>query len=739
MKNTLGSLLILSTIGVLSACGGGSGSKSNPTSPPATSVSSSVLSSSLPSSNLSSSILSSSSSSNSTSSSSQVKKSTKISGNIYLKEDDVNQDVDSLELVKVTLSLLDSENKVIATSSPTLITPPIGGGIPFTADIAGNNPQTIVVNVSHDGFSDFARRIEFTPDVNLTVTLKKLKQLIIAPTQVTSVSGRELEGFNVSVNNSNGNEEIVEGDAGGVTDLSVSIPQSALPDGTTNIDVTMKAFNPNDPEDAQSFPGDYQDSAGNKLLSVAFNYTEGTTNTGVSLQKIAQDERDARLAAQKQSGKTISPLQFAKQKSQKSGKALEPVIINRKIPEASCASLSQLGDASSADEGFQIPVYTYNTTNGLWDLLGYGTLFDDVGSLIEADPKKINCSTTTYVLEIEATNEIFLSNWWNLDYPIFFQQPIKLCADLTLQDQGNKPVVGSALYPMDDDELRSFSAKSFVTDANGNVHIEIISLDGGADLTATAYVYNASFYSGYQQIPVKLSTTCNATATPVIVQLDIPEICKVDGRVVSPTGSPLAKHYVVATNFTDDTAIPGFALTDADGRYELSLQCDKKYQVFDVYNYIFDLSGISTDFEANVNGTADLSEASDNGSSAVMKDLVFSAKPIAHVGLLENSVSQISLFVVYEGTDFPLTYNFAVRDGNSKVLKNYSGTVNESDFVLDDNDVGFDYALIKINHDLTDEQIKDIRGYSAVGEIKDSKGVTTQISDKYEEDEEIDE
>jgi len=738
MKDTLGYLLIFGLSVGLTGCGGGGESKSPPNEIPSSVSSSSVATTSSLSSSLSSaasSPLSSSGNSSSASSVVSTKTTVLISGNVFLKDsNDSDLSLDSAESVTVSLSLLNAKGDVLATSSPKLIdtlsaTPE--KGVPFTAEITANDAKTIVVIVSKPGFSDFARRVEFSSNVDLTVTLKKLQELTINSTEVTSISGKTLEGYNVSVNNSDGNEEIVNGSTGGIADLSVSIPQSALPVGTSSVDVSMQAFNPNNPTEAQSFPGAYQDSTGNKLLSVAFNYTDVKTDAGVSLKKIAQKTRDSRLLAQKQSGQAISPMQFAKQNSQKTGVASEPVIINRKIPTDSCLSLSQLGDANATQAGFQVPVYTYNTTNGLWDLLGYGTLFDENGVLIAADQKVFDCSQHTYVLEIEATNEIFLSNWWNLDYPLIFTQPIKLCADLELHNDSNKPVIGSTLYLTDDDDSRSFSAESFVSDANGRVHIEAISLDGGTDLTATAYTFNSSFYSGYTEVPVKLSTTCNMSAPPVVVNLIIPEMCKVDGRVVNASGLPLAKHYVIGADFTAGTAMPGFASTDADGHYQLSLECKKKYQVIDAYSYAFGDQSVATDFSVNVNGTVDLSEVSDNSSAAVMKDLIFTSKPIAYVYPTSDSLTQVSLYVLYVGTDFPLTYNFSIKDKNAVVLGQYSGTVTAANFNLED-EFGSGYAEVKIDHHLTDAQIQDPTGYTAVGEIKDSKGVTTQINSIYQ-------
>lgn len=634
----------------------------------------------------------------------------------------------------VTLSLLNENGDVVAANSPKLIDSLSGGqdkGVPFTGELSGTDATTIVVNISSPGYSDFARRFEFSKDINVTATLNELQEITLQTTEVTSISGKVSDGYNVSVINSGGAQDIVSGSAAEIADLSVSIPQSVLPSGTTSLDVQMQAFNPNDPKEAQSFPGAYQDSTGNKLLSVAFNYTDVKTNDGVSLQKIAQKTRSERLKLQKQSGKTISPLQYAKQVSQKTGKALEPVIINRKIPAESCLSLSQLGDANTAQAGFQVPVYTYNSTNGLWDLLGYGTLFNEAGVLVAPDQTAFDCQQNTYVLEIEATNEIFLSNWWNLDYPLVFEKPVTLCANIELHDEGDKPIPGAILFVSDDDESRSISAETFVTDENGRVHIEVLSLDKGADVTAKAQVFHASLLSEYKTASITLSTSCSISAPPVVVPVAIPELCNAKGRVVDTSGVALASRYILAGDFTNTNTnnyvFPAFAITDTAGNYDLSLQCKQSYQVIEYFSVIFNNSGqFPTDFVTNVNSTVGTSEVSDNGKTAVLKDLVVAeTKPIVYVTNAEDSQTQITLSALYVGNDFPLTYSFSLQDKDKKVVAQYSGTLAYADFNRDTTDYPFPYVQLNFDHNLP--ITTELSIYTVNGDITNSKGEKTTI------------
>jgi hypothetical protein len=101
--------------------------------------------------------------------------------------------------------------------------------------------------------------------------------------KLRTASGEVVSGFNFSVRDN----LLGESDSAVGKELSVFIPESALPVGTESLDVQMKAFDPTDPAEAAYFPGAYEDSDGNKLLSIAFNYTDIKTNEGVSLKTIS--------------------------------------------------------------------------------------------------------------------------------------------------------------------------------------------------------------------------------------------------------------------------------------------------------------------------------------------------------------------------------------------------------------------------------------------------------------------
>src|SRR5690606_15364753 len=175
----------------------------------------------------------------------------------------------------------------------------------------------------------------------------------------------------------------------------------------------------NEPEDAQLFPGAYADSDGNNLVSVAFNFTEINTATGEPLVQAMRKARQQKVAKAGGLHKVAED---------------EPVIINRQIPLQSCRLLECLGDSDPLTAGFQVPVYTYNPNSGVWDLIGHGTIYNEAGVMSLEDQKIFDCENQNYYLEILVTNEIFLSEWWNLDYPLTFSQPVNFCARIQIKN-----------------------------------------------------------------------------------------------------------------------------------------------------------------------------------------------------------------------------------------------------------------------------------------------------------------
>jgi hypothetical protein len=285
------------------------------------------------------------------------------------------------DTIQIEISLLSADQQILKSNSSNAITAADDGRYGFADQLTANDAKFVVVHISKAGFTDYARRFDLQDKIELSAELSELPQASVGVAEAETASGKIVSGFNFSVRDN----LLGESDSAIGKELSVFIPESALPAGTTSIDVQMKAFDPTNPAEAAYFPGAYEDSDGNKLLSIAFNYTDIKTNQGVSLKQLAQQARSKRIAAQK-----VGRLQKTV--------ASDPVIINRLVPVESCRSLATMGDSDTTQAGFQIPVYTYNPNNGLWDLLGQGSLFDDEGDLL---PENFTAFDTLWKLKLQ--------------------------------------------------------------------------------------------------------------------------------------------------------------------------------------------------------------------------------------------------------------------------------------------------------------------------------------------------
>jgi hypothetical protein len=613
---------------------------------------------------------------------STVIKNTKVSGLVdFKKEDGSSVVLDKPETVSIRISLLNVKNEVLKSATTQLVNLPttIDKSHVFEDELLNDGGSYIVVNIAKEGFTDYARRFDLESEVNVHAILSELPSKQIMPTQAMTISGKMVDGFNFSVNGTGTLDETTVN--GSLPELSVSIPKSAMPQGTTSVDVKMQAFNPNDEKDAEYFPGAYEDSKGNKLLSVAFNYTEVTTNTGVPLKQLAEASRKLKMSNQKMSAEQKAAI-------------AEPIIINRLIPKASCSALKQIGDADKTMAGFQVPVYTYNSASGLWDLLGQGTLYSSTGDLITDDVAAIDCEKMTYVIEVKVTNEIFLSNWWNLDYPLVFSQPVKLCANVKVVDQASAPISGSIAFVKDDDEERSFSAQAFLTDEMGLIQVELYSLENPVvDKTAKLTLYSSSFGSNVSH-DLLLSTESCTNVAPVVIKTEFPGLCKVEGKVTDKAGKPLTNSLVIAGNFAEqeNPVLPAVGTTNDMGVYNVEVSCKQDYGVFSYLNLLsIGLNNLGgeidfTKISVNVNSTVGNEEITDDGKKATLKDIVIADSiPFAFVGNDETTKDKLTLFFYYLGSSYPLTYSFNVVDAMGATLKTVSGTIKKEDILPSEN------------------------------------------------------
>lgn len=663
MKVLLQVLLVVGAFG-LTACGGGgdSGSSSSHSSSSSLSSSSSSSSSSsvasLSTSSESSVSLSSSSSQNSSSSSetssgssetssSQAQVSVKISAKV--NGFDLEGDSTALDSAKLSISLLllDAEGQVLSEESPSATAYTGQDELRFSSQLSGAGATNLVLNLSYPGYTSYARKLDAAEELSVDAKLQELPQQQVAVTDKASVSGRQVQGFNISVS---ADSDSLQRDR-----LSIQIPASLLPEGTEQLDVALRSFDPNQPEDAEFFPGAYADSAGNKLASVAFNFADINTPAGEPL---------------------VQALQKARQQKQKAGagmqkaEAEEPVIINREIPASSCALLESLGDSAPNIDGFQVPVYTYNPSSGLWDLLGQGSLYDDAGALVPAGQSSFDCANHRYTLEILVTSDIFLSQWWNLDYPLAFEQPQDYCALVQVKNPDDQLLAGVTGFVYDGDSEYNFASTYFTSDSQGQALIRVAQAASNADLQAQAMFFNAGDL-GYVSHTIELGSDC--TNPPLqVLELARPQLCEVSGNVRFTDNQPVARDLVYGYS-TDTSETWGFdyGLTDEQGDFRLNLPCAGQYELF---NFSANLQQQENTRHFAFDGTLGSDELSDDGKAVVMQNLqVDYTQPILFASY--NPGTQLLTLTAFGYYDaFPLQAQVTIADATTQQqLASFSG------------------------------------------------------------------
>jgi len=529
-----------------------------------------------------------------------------------------------VQKIAATLTLLNSADEPIASLQPAASTNG-SGAYALSGTLSGQNAVALLVHIEHQGFTSFARRVPIEANVYMQARLSALAETQVAQSNATSISGATTNGFTLQVNDE-GNDAPA---------MSISIPASSLPAGTQSLSAAIKTYDPTDPNDAQYFPGSYADSTGNGLVSVAFNFTEVKTSGGESLKALAQQAQIARQAP--------GAIGFAAPP--------EPVIINRTIPTNSCATLEKLGDANAELAGFQIPVYTYNPRSGLWDLLGYGTVYTEAGVAVASGATDLNCGSQTYVLEIKVTNEIFLSDWWNLDYPLQFAEPKKRCASLHVVNEAAEPLAGVyGLITGDGD----FSNAYFVSDENGNARVEV---DVFSDTVSNANYIVWGNAGG--QGPLTLTETCPATQVHTIV-IKRPQLCKIKGKIEianKPYGNIAVWAASTEAVFTEYFFAIG--ATDATGMYSLDVACDSTYNVQVVLAETANYPSIRVD------NTVGANELTDDGKQVYVKTINLTQPPYPttlYIGGYIAESQQGALMFIGLDAAFPIQYNLQLKN-----------------------------------------------------------------------------
>ncbi len=448
-----------------------------------------------------------------------------------------------------------------------------------------------------------------------------------------------------------------------VDDLVIDIPVDEIPSDVTRLDAEMRGFDSSDAQDSLYFPGEYADSDGNELLSIAFDFVELTDQEGRSLGEVTSSARANRLV----------------------GRDVEPTIITRRIPVGSCPAVNSLGDANNDQNGLQIPVYTYNPNSGEWDLLGYGTVYDTA----DVSPAEgfLDCDNQAYYLSIEVDNGDFLRSWWNLDYPLVFAEPVELCVKVKLVDVNGSPITGVwvSLY---DDDGRSFSTQYGYTDENGEVLLTTVLLDG-TDTDRSANLRFWSYNDGnYRTETVQLSENCASDAE--VIELAHLDLCTVEGKTVLDTDTSVGMPGAILYAFAIDGInfdYKYFSSND-EGFFRSSVLCETDYTL---YSWSFLSAGT---FEFNVNNELAVGEVSDDGQKVVVDNIMIeNSAPLGYLYLYggdeagtqfgENNVtatieagSRPLYFWAYDyDGHFPVTYRVTIDDSVGNQIASLTGTI----------------------------------------------------------------
>jgi hypothetical protein len=568
----------------------------------------------------------------------------------------------------------------------------------------------VVVNAQSDGYIAYGATMTYDKPNNLEFHGKLAKTSTVtvdipSTTLSARASGQVVDQYihlRLTTDTATGQSRLLANKTTGVSstevnDLGIDIPIDEIPAGVTQLNAKMKGFDPSQADDNLYFPGEYADSAGNNLLSIAFNYVELTDQNGRNLGQATVAARTAnRMAA----------------------KNTLPTIISRTIPAGSCSSVNDLGDANQDMAGLQIPVYTYNPNSGLWDLLGYGTVADAAD--VSPAAGFLDCDNVTYHLSIEVDNEDFLRSWWNLDYPLTFSEPTQLCAKVKLVDLNGDPVTG-IWASLNDDDNRSFNTQYGYTDENGEINFTTVELNGNGDRSGKLRFWSYSSNT-YRTETIQLSEECATQSVNQIV-LQHQDLCKIEGRTVLDTNTSFG------LSGTTIYAIPNdgisfdfkFLTTNQDGVFRGSVLCDTEYQLFAWPSLIQDAITFS------VNSDVGVQESSDDGHKVVLKDILIGnmapwgylhmqgasdakyhqAVDSVTAPLTAGTYSAQILAFDFDG-HFPVSYTIQVKDSGDSVIQTVSGTVNdwsESDFMQDINiPADGDYSISFSLHDALDAQ-----------------------------------
>jgi len=505
-----------------------------------------------------------------------------------------------------------------------------------------NDGGYVVIDIRSPGTSGWSKRINYEEpsDIDISAEVRAAQTVVQDLSDSFKASAEENKFRFGVVRYTDGSRKAVAGsaaiaaakasDGAAGMELEIEIPQAEV--NVDTLRANMLTYDPSSDDDAQSFPGDYLDEFGNRLVSVGFDSVEITDDEGRSVSELAEEALESGAASKANA---------------------EGVTVRRWIPSGTCASVEEFWSAeghTGVDEngnpvveenGNSIPIYTYNPVQGAWDLLGTGTVqsysTDDTTYSDVTEFDTTACTSGAYYLNIAISSEDYINAWWNLDYPLLTEMPTEKCVDLTFKDSNGDTLSG--LYA--EISGTGLNRNSGSSRSDGTLKLSAV-VTSGDPSTANLSYYNPFDYSYQQLTGITVGDSGGCAAKEVVVER--PRTCTVTGTVTK-SGDPLANATVWA--YSANPYAYAWDYTDEDGAFNTEVRCD-----VDMDLYV----GNSLEKQFRVDKVKGADEVSDDGDQVALGT-------IAKSNTLPNLYGYLSSYSVQAGSKVTARFYAWDNDG----------------------------------------------------------------------------
>lgn len=315
---------------------------------------------------------------------------------------------------------------------------------------------------------------------------------------------------------------------------------------------SARVFNPE--SETNAFPGAFDDSQGNLLISGVFG---------------AVDLQDG-------SGNPVSTLD-------------QPADLRMRVPEE---TWKVIVDLQPGDDRIQIPLYSFREASGEWVRDGEGFLETSSGAVIP-ESRLAEIRAGTFDEGVTACGKVSHFSYWNVDWPVNTKQ----CLTGVVVGDDGKPAEGATVF-ISGITYTGISKPSTVG-ADGKFCAEVMrSENAGEDVdndgvtgetqqVRIRIAYGGKLYDGGVYDTKKEAATCGSGGCLDVGDLTLstdkqvsPKICTIHGKVTDNTGATREGAQVVFA----DPSVPEeiredlcgfaglnctlFAMSEADGSYE---------------------------------------------------------------------------------------------------------------------------------------------------------------------------